>query len=47
MARHRCGHADPDFKREFDRLANKWNDLAIPEELDSRSVLQCVAERQD
>jgi hypothetical protein len=26
---------DPDFKREFEQLAQKWNDLAIQEEIDS------------
>ena len=39
MARQRCGHADPDFKLEFEQLAQKWNDLAIQEEIDGDSLL--------
>jgi hypothetical protein len=30
---------DPEFKREFARLAEKWNDLAIQEEIDGDSFL--------
>jgi hypothetical protein len=29
---------DPEFHREFERLAEKWNDLAIEEELDGDSL---------
>jgi hypothetical protein len=30
---------DPDFRREFEQLAEKWNDLGIQEEIDGDSVL--------
>jgi hypothetical protein len=30
---------DPDFRREFEQLAEKWNDLGIQEEIDRDSVL--------
>ena len=40
---------DPGFKREFEQLATKWNDLAEQEEADGRSGLDgrpaCLAPR--
>jgi hypothetical protein len=30
---------DPEFRREFEQLAQKWNDLAMQEEIDGDSLL--------
>jgi hypothetical protein len=36
---------DPDFKREFERLSEKWNDLAKQEETDRRKVSEASHQR--
>jgi len=35
---------DPDFMREFEQLAQKWNDLAIQEEIDGGNLLNTTSQ---